>query len=395
MIALNIIALGVAGLILGLSLIIFLECVAAALAPLRQKKVATDHRPPAAILMPAHNESAILEQTLTNLQPHLLPQDQLVVVADNCADNTAEIARMYNAIVLERHSENERGKGYALDYGLKYLQKNPPQIVVILDADCTLEENALDELVRWAHALNAPIQAIYLLDPPQEPTPKDRVSAFAFQVKNLARPLGLHKLGQPCLLTGTGMAFPWSLISAISVASGNIVEDMQLGLDLALAGNSPQLAPTALAYGGLPKDAAAASSQRTRWEHGHMQTLLTQVPRLLSGAIRQGRLDLLALALELSVPPLSFLMLLWVGAMAFTMVAGIMGAGWEPFLLSSVAGILIFVGIGVAWAKFSRKILPFSALLSVPTYILWKIPLYLKFLVRPQQSWVRTKRDGE
>ncbi|MCY7273212.1 MAG: hypothetical protein LH702_05575 [Phormidesmis sp. CAN_BIN44] len=46
-----------------------------------------------------------------------------------------------------------------------------------------------------------------------------------------------------------------------------------------------------------------------------------------------------------------------------------------------------------AWAKFGRVDLPLRELLAVPFYILWKVPLYLKFLIRPQKTWVRTERD--
>lgn len=77
---------------------------------------------------------------------------------------------------------------------------------------------------------------VYNLEQQPNSTPKDSISALAFLVKNLVRPRGLKQLGFPSLLTGTGMAFPWLIIRSVSLASRNIVEDMQMSLDLAIAG---------------------------------------------------------------------------------------------------------------------------------------------------------------
>jgi hypothetical protein len=62
-------------------------------------------------------------------------------------------------------------------------------------------------------------------------------------------------------------------------------------------------------------------------------------------------------------------------------------------LVLALEGLLILVSILTAWAKFAKDTLPLATLLAVPGYILWKIPLYLTFLVKPQTKWVRTERD--
>jgi hypothetical protein len=137
----------------------------------------------------------------------------------------------------------------------------------------------------------------------------------------------------------------------------------------------------------------AAKSQRTRWEQGHLQTLLTQSPRLATASVQQQRFDLLAIALDLSVPPLSLLVAIWLAAFAASILATIIGASPIPAILLAVQGLLILVSIVSAWAKFGRADISGSTLLSVPFYILWKIPLYLGFLLKLQTKWVRTERD--
>jgi cellulose synthase/poly-beta-1,6-N-acetylglucosamine synthase-like glycosyltransferase len=189
------------------------------------------------------------------------------------------------------------------------------------------------------------------------------------------------------------MAFPWSVIRKVSLASSNIVEDMQLGLDLAMAGHAPVFCSEAKVTGLLPEQQHAAKGQRTRWEHGHLQTLLTQIPRLLKASVLQKRFELLAIALDLCVPPLSLLVMMWATAMGGALLVGALGASWLPAVLLAMEGLLISISIVGAWLKFGRRNLPILTLLIVPLYVLWKIPLYVAFLIRPQKKWIRTERD--
>lgn len=384
------IALGV-GVLIG---VLVGECIAAFF-PVRNPLQDYDRsfQPQVAVLMPAHNEAAGIKATLKSILPQLGEQDRLVVIADNCSDDTAAIARNLGATVLERENLAQKGKGYALDYGLRFLAQAPPDVVVMVDADCTVSPGCIEQLSHLAATQNRPVQALYLMEQPINPSAKDSISALAFLVKNFVRPLGLNNLQLPCLLTGTGMAFPWSTLHHVSLASGNIVEDMQLGLDLAIAGYAPLFCPPAKVTGQLPQQATAAKSQRTRWEHGHLQTLIAQVPRLLKASLQHRRLELSAIALEVAVPPLSLLVLLWLGSITGAILLGSLGKIWLPTLLLSAEGLLLLLAIFAAWAKFGREHIPLKSLLAIPFYILWKLPLYFAFLLRPQKDWVRTERD--
>ena len=352
-----------------------------------------------AILIPAHNEALTIGETLKTLLPELTSQDRIIVVADNCTDRTAAIARLigdssekFNLTVLERNDPERMGKGYALDYGIKFLESDPPSVVVFIDADCLVNSGTVSQLAELASISGRPIQATYLQDQPANPTPKDGISSLAILVKNLVRLQGLARLGLPCLLYGTGMAFPWSVISQVSLATDNLVEDMQLAIDLAIAGYPPLYCPEAKVIGTLPQQ-QASKTQRTRWEHGHLQTLVNQVPRLLKAAISQRRFELLALALDLGVPPLSLLVMIWGITIIASLFLGILGGAWIPTVVLSITGLLIFISIVGAWIKFGRNTIPGSVPLAIPVYILWKIPLYMTFLIKPQKKWIRTERS--
>ena len=287
-------------------IVLCIECFAA-LFPRRPDRQFGGVRPRLAILIPAHNEECVLGATLTSLMPQLHSGDRVVVVADNCDDATTAIGKRFGVEVIERKDVRRRGKGYALDYGVRHLEGDAPGIVVMMDADCHVHPGAIDALVGQVMETGKPAQAVYLLERPARPGPKDLVSALAFMVKNLVRPSGLGRLGLPCLLTGTGMAFPWHVIRTAKMATGNLVEDLQLGLDLALAGHAPLFCEEARVTGKLPSQRRAAISQRRRWEHGFLHTAVRQaVPTVLLGLRYRSRLQI-ALGLHLCVPPLALL----------------------------------------------------------------------------------------
>jgi len=377
---------------------LLLECLSAVLAPAHLLSssgsgLSSNDDFAVAVIMPAHNEADVIVDTLAALTPQLLPQDRLIVVADNCTDETALLARNAGATVIERKDEARRGKGYALDCGLRFIAAAPPAAVVMVDADCEFRKGSIRTLASEAIGSQRPVQGVYLIDRPAEPSLKEAVSAFAFKVKNLVRPLGFANLGMPCLLTGTGMAFPWAVITTIDLASSSIVEDMKLGFDLAIAGTPPKMCSSVTVVGPLPPSDSDAKTQRTRWEHGHLQLISHYGPRLFLQALAQGRLDLWAITLDLLIPPLSLLVTLWIGVtLLVTMLSGLLGT-WLPALICYAAGSALAIAIIAAWARFAQSDLALKTLLSVPAYILWKIPVYLKFITEPQVEWVRTRRQ--
>src|SRR5581483_1730849 len=146
------------------------------------------------LLMPAHNEALGIAATLQTLLPALTPNTHVIVIADNCTDATAEMARREGVHVLERNDSKHIGKSFALAYGMNFLAATAPDVVIFLDADCRAEAGALDHIARMAYTQARPVQAVNLLNAPAQARPTQLLSAFAFRVKNLVRPLGLTRL---------------------------------------------------------------------------------------------------------------------------------------------------------------------------------------------------------
>ncbi len=386
---------------LGLLLILFLPVLLFSLQvllslPLFGRKpaaIAASARPSIAVLVPAHNESIGILPTLQAIQAQLQPGDRLLVVADNCTDDTAELAASAGAEVIERHDSARRGKGYALDYGVRYLEFSPPDVLIIVDADCMVHGDSLQLLASQCLQTNSPAQAMYLMQSPAGAGLKTRVAEFAWAVKNRARPLAYQRCGLPCQLMGTGMAFPWALIQAAELASGHIVEDLKLGLDFAAADHAPQLCSEALVTSVFPANTDGAQSQRTRWEHGHLGMILTDGPRYLASALRTLNGRLLALVLDMCVPPLALLTLLVVLlALLASFLAWVSGAVW-PWGLAILNLLLLGIAVLLAWLVHGRHILSFRHLAYAPFYALAKVPLYLRFIFKRQVDWVRSRRD--
>lgn len=339
-----------------------------------------------AVLVPAHDEERTLSATLASLQPQLGPADRLLVVADNCTDATAAVARAAGAAVVERRDLARRGKSYALAAGVAALAADPPELVIVVDADCRVEPGALAAL-RIA-GRERPAQAVYVMQTPPHAGDAMRLAEALFAVRNVARPLGLSRLGLPCLLFGSGMALPWSCLSRVRLDSGSVVEDVQLAIDLALAGHPPRFCPAARVVSDLPGSAEAAALQRARWTFGTLRTL-AWVPRLLRAGLRQP--PLLGLALELWVPPLALLFPLWALLCVGALLQALLGDGAAPLWLALGGTATASLAVGLGWWRVSR--VPGRVLWTAPRQLLTAAVQALRALFRRRQDWNRTRRD--
>jgi cellulose synthase/poly-beta-1,6-N-acetylglucosamine synthase-like glycosyltransferase len=372
---------------------VFFLQVLMALPEYRRRKLPGGRRPAVAIVIPAHNEALGIAETLRSTVPQLVAGDRLLVVADNCADGTAAVAAAAGAEVIERKDPRRKGKGYALDFGIRHLECKPSEVVIIVDADCQVGVGTIDRLARVCGQSAHPVQALYQMHSPAGAGLNTRIAAFAWLVKTQVRPLGYHRLGLPCQLMGTGMAFPWSVISTTSLAGGHIVEDLNLGIELARCGVPPLFCPEALVTSYFPATAEGMTSQRTRWEHGHLGLILG-APRLFVEAIARRNVKLVALVLDLCVPPLALLMLLLLTVVAASAVFFAATAVALPLWLGTAALVMLAVAVLLCWGRYGRRVISLSSLACAPFYALCKIPLYMKFLVRRQVEWVRSRRGG-
>jgi cellulose synthase/poly-beta-1,6-N-acetylglucosamine synthase-like glycosyltransferase len=393
MIGINLL-LFVVALLLAIPCIVFsVECFAAML-PWREKgDGGTSGSGRIALVVAAHDEEAVIADTLSGLVPELGKDDLLLVVADNCTDGTAAIARSAGATVAERHDPDRRGKGYALQFGFDILAKDPPAVVVVVDADCRVSAGTVRRLADCALAHNRPVQGDNLLTPRERATPLSAISTLAFLVRNRVRPMGLRNLGLGCHLMGTGMAVPWEILRMAPSTGPCLAEDLLMGIDLAMAGFPPIYCASAQITSSPPERNEAVLGQRRRWEHGHLALLIEHAPRTILRGILRRRLALAAMGFDLLVPPLALLIAVAVLSCAAAWGGARFGASIAPLAILLCALGLVLLSVALAWLKFGRALVPARYLLMAPVYVLWKIPLYVSFLLHgSERSWNRTER---
>lgn len=379
---------------IGVATVVFVFETALGLAPPGQcPAVEISHAYSAVLLVPAHNESAGLEPVLRQLRQRIGRQIRILVIADNCTDHTADIARTNGAEVIERFDLAHRGKGYALAYGRDFLLAEPPDCVVVIDADSLPDAGSIDLLCVRAIALNRPVQSVYLLEPPPlHASIAVRVSAFAFLVKNLVRQQGASRLGAPGVLTGSGMAFPWKLIADAPLANDDVAEDLSLGVWLTLQGHPPYFEPHARIT-SASSSLAGTVTQRVRWESGFLRAARRNVLSLFLAAFLQRRVGLIWLGLHLLTP--AVVLLLSLNTVFFIGITTAWCLGWHSALVfgsafSLASGITITI---LGWALHGRDYVPLTSLYDLPGYIIWKLRISLAALIKGERRWIRTERD--
>ena len=400
---------------------VFVTQVAASLLPARRRKAGAGGE--AVVLVPAHDEGPPVAETVAHLVPELGLGDRLIVIADNCADDTAAAARRGataadgaadpRVTVLERDVPELRGKGYALDFAVDHLVRKgaAPKSLFILDADCRVSPGGVADLTGVCAATGRPTQARTLceVDPATDADAAGlmAVSELGLLFKNLVRPRGSARLGVPCQLMGTGMALPWDLLMAArrdpavdggvgGIFGGELAEDMQFGVDATLAGRSPIFLPDVRVVSPLPTSVKGFDGQRTRWEQGHLHTLTHGVPKLVKYGVLKDDLRALGLAADLAVPPFSLLVLGWFPVAAAMLLAWWWGGFVAALAVHVLAGAALAAAVAVGWWRFGRDRVPLRALAGVPRFVLRKLPIYSKFFARKGETeWVRTERARE
>ncbi|MGJ4892972.1 glycosyltransferase family 2 protein [Bradyrhizobium sp. HKCCYLRH3099] len=373
-------------------LVLFVEILAAYFDRKQPVPIGSE-RPRVVVLIPAHNESQGIVPTIADIRSQLGSGDRLLVVADNCSDDTAEVALAHGAEVIRRDDARNRGKGFALDFGLRSLAVDDPEVVIVIDADCRVGSRAIEMLATVCAVTQRPAQALYLMSAPAGASVNHQIAEFAWRIKNDLRPRGLRALGLPCQLMGSGMAFPRLALENVNIASGHLTEDLELGLLLASTGHAPLFCPAAQVKSVFPLTAAASRSQRQRWEHGHLAILITRVCPLIGKALLERNLNLLTLSLDAAVPPTVLLALLTIMAALTNVAAALLGAGLLGILVGFGTLVGLCAAIMLAWNVRGRDLITTSSLRAIGPYLAAKAGIYIRAFAR-EKIWIRTTRGG-
>jgi cellulose synthase/poly-beta-1,6-N-acetylglucosamine synthase-like glycosyltransferase len=345
-----------------------------------------------AVLVPAHNEQVLIGRLLDNLRGLDYPVSnfEVWVVADNCDDATASIARKRGAHVLERFDSDDRAKGFALRWLLEQLGLRGQRFdaYVVLDADSVVSPNFLKSMDARLDAGSQVIQAYYsVLNAHESPLASLRYAALA--AVHYVRPLGRAVVGLSTGLKGNGMCFSAGVLERFPWRWFTLAEDVEFHLALVRGGVRVDFAPEARVLADMPITLAQAGSQNARWERGRLALLKRAVPELLLLAARRRSLLIFDAGLEQIIPPqsvslgwsaLSFGLAVVLNVHTAAVVGGLSLLGQSIYLIAA----LLLV---------RAPLRAYSALVYAPVYLMWKVGIYVRALVVPESGrWVRTAR---
>lgn len=355
---------------------------------------ASSWRPSFALLLPAHDEEAMLGNLLESLARLDYPRDRytVYVIADNCTDNTVDVARTTGWVrVCERLDEVKRGKGYALNWVFNKLETEHEiyDAYVILDSDSVVEPTYLQalerELVRGTQAIHS---RNVVMDPTASPSTALRWIALTLIAH--VRPLGRNAIGGSSTI-GNGMCLSRAVVERYPWNAFTLTEDYEYYLTLVQNGVRICYVPDAVIHTHMPTTFAQMRTQDIRWESsaGHQPAWKITWQLLKDGVRSRDFMRLEAIA-ELLTPPLSFL----VSSILLSLVLSLLALFPPAIFISLVllAGLIFYVGTAFYLLRPPRSV--YLAFLHAPGFMLWKIWVYL-VLSRSKKhtkEWVRTSR---
>ncbi|HYM28445.1 MAG TPA: glycosyltransferase family 2 protein [Steroidobacteraceae bacterium] len=347
------------------------------------------------IVVPAHDEAEVIERTVRSLLQLDWPRDafRVLVIADNCSDATASLARACGAAVLERHDTSRRGKGYALEFAFEHCRRDGfAQALVVVDADSEVSANLLEALATRLERGAQALQVHYgVLNPLV--SWRTRLMTIAMTAFHLVRSRARERLGVSCGIRGNGWCVTRALLGTVPYRAYSLTEDIEFGIALALAGQRVAYCDEAQVRGEMVSRAAAAGKQRQRWEHGRFALLRSSALPLLARALTRGDRVCLDLALDLLVLPLSYVAL----AVLVLLAGGAALTWWHPaeapwLWLAVATAAALWLHILRGWQLSGIGWRGLLDLACVPLFVLWKLRILLGR--RSPDAWVRTEREG-
>ena len=358
--------------------------------PLKVKK---DHRFMA--IIPAHNEEAVIENLIESLKNQTYNKDlyDIYVIADNCTDNTARIARDAGAIVYERFDETKKTKGYALNWFLqqKIKENAPYDAFFIFDADNIVDKNFIKNMNKKLCQEEDVVQGYRDIKNPSDNWITAGYAIFYWQMHRFYH-LARYNLGLSPLLNGTGFMVKFDVIKPQGWDTETLTEDIEFSLKRIIKGKKLGWATDAIVYDEQPTGFKQSWSQRSRWTVGHIQCIKKYTKDLAIAAKENKKMINIDGLLYIvgSIPMFIITLVLLLTNFVMYNSASITTAELIKnvlFYLVPTFILPILVGIFAMWLD-GRKIKPMAkGLLCYPLFLLTWIFINFKCLFIRNTSW--------
>lgn len=351
-----------------------------------------------ALLIPAHNEELVIGRTVTNLlqmdyDPGMF---DIVVIADNCDDQTALKSREAGAICLERDTDPMGRKGFAIKWYLDETMSldQTHDALVVFDADSKPKPDFLRVMSSALFSGSTVLQGRHVISNPED-SMFTRLADIDMRINNRLKNLAKSNLGLSCRLMGDAMCFDWSVLENYPWGADSLVEDREYGIQLVGQGVSLAYIPEAISLGQAAQGWSQAKSQRLRWTGGVIDLRRRYAIDLLRRGFKDGNWSAIDQSFELLLPPFSVLIAL---ALILLLIqipfSGIQFAG---SLWTATAIIIAFLFVPVIGLILDGAPLGhYPYVFFGPVYAVWRNWINLLSVLNSDQiEWIRTKRSEE
>ena len=235
-------------------------------------------------IIPAHNEEMVVANLIESLKNQTYDKNlyDIYVIADNCTDKTAEVARKAGAIVYERFDNAHKTKGYALQWFLKQkIAENADyDAFFVFDADNIVDKNFIKNMNKKLCQGEEVVQGYRDIKNPTDNWITAGYALFYWTMHRMYH-LARYNIGLSPLLNGTGFMVSFDIIKENGGwKTVTLTEDIEFSLKQIIQGRKLGWATDAIVYDEQPTSFKQSWSQRSRWTVGHMQCLKTYTGQL-------------------------------------------------------------------------------------------------------------------
>lgn len=357
-----------------------------------------------ALVVAAHNEELVIGHIVDSLFRQNYPKDlyDIFVVADNCTDRTGEVAAEHGAKVYKRFNDENRGKGYALEWMFTqiYDMDEKYDVVSVFDADNLVASNFLQEMNKQLSLGHKVIQGYIDSKNPYDSWITCSYS-IAFWLSNRIFQLPRYYLGLSCGLCGTGFCIDIDVLKKIGWGATCLTEDLEFTMKLSLHDLKVAWAHNAIVYDEKPLTLKQSWKQRIRWMQGHADCAGRFLGPLFKKAFRENNLMAFDCAIYL-FQPIRFILIglitimTWVQTVfpespVYSLKYVFPAQVWYVFvILQFFYGPLVIM----AEKKFNLKVL--LGMIIYPFYCLTWVPITIQgFLTKNNKSWSHTLHTRE
>ena len=247
-----------------------------ALIKFKEKPLLTKKNHKFMAIIPAHNEEAVVGNLIESLKNQEYDKNlyDIYVIADNCTDNTANVARRAGAIVLERFDPAHKTKGYALQWLLKQkIEENADyDAFFVFDADNIVDKDFILNMNKKLCQGEDVVQGYRDIKNPTDNWITAGYALFYWTMHRLYH-LARYNVGLSTLLNGTGFMVRFDVVKPDGWQTETLTEDIEFSLKRIIKGKKLGWATDAIVYDEQPTSFKQSWSQRSRWTVGHMQCM--------------------------------------------------------------------------------------------------------------------------